>query len=144
MSLPAPFDASACAKDLRAHLVLCEEILQVVTRENQALRSPGGCKGLEGGPARQVFLKRLDESLGRIRAHRQVWQGLTAGERARYPEVAASLRANQELIMRAIILDRENEQALLRGGLLPARQVPPVQRQRPHYVAELYRRHASA
>jgi len=37
-------------------------------------------------------------------------------------------------------LDRENEQALLRRSLVPARQLPSVNRQRPHFVADLYRR----
>jgi hypothetical protein len=43
--------------------------------------------------------------------------------------------------MRMIILDRENEQLLLRRGLIPPKHLPPVQRQRPHYVAGLYQRH---
>jgi hypothetical protein len=40
-------------------------------------------------------------------------------------------------------LDRENEQLLLRRGLIPPKHLPPVQRQRPHYVASLYQRHHS-
>jgi hypothetical protein len=42
--------------------------------------------------------------------------------------------------MKIIVLDRENEQTLLRLGLLPAQQLPPVERQRGHFVADLYRR----
>jgi hypothetical protein len=42
--------------------------------------------------------------------------------------------------MKFILLDRENEQGLLRRGLVPPRQLPSVNRQRPHFVAELYRR----
>ncbi len=45
--------------------------------------------------------------------------------------------------MKIIVLDRENEQALLRRGMLPSRSLPPVQRQRPHYVADLYRKHVT-
>jgi hypothetical protein len=41
-------------------------------------------------------------------------------------------------------LDRENEQLLLRRGLIPPKHLPPVQRQRPHYVAGLYQRHHPA
>jgi hypothetical protein len=43
--------------------------------------------------------------------------------------------------MRMILLDRENEQLRLRRGLIPPKHLPPIQRQRPHYVAGLYQRH---
>ena len=32
--------------------------------------------------------------------------------------------------------------ALLRHGLVPARELPSVNRQRPHFVAQMYRRQA--
>ncbi len=42
--------------------------------------------------------------------------------------------------MKIIVLDRENEQVLLRKGMVPARHLPSADRQRPHFVADLYRR----
>jgi hypothetical protein len=50
------------------------------------------------------------------------------------------LRQNQDITMKLIVLDRENEQGLLRRGLLPASELPSANRQRPHYVADLYKR----
>ena len=44
--------------------------------------------------------------------------------------------------MKIILLDRENEQGLLRRGLVPARELPSVNQQRPNFVADLYRRQA--
>jgi hypothetical protein len=46
--------------------------------------------------------------------------------------------------MKIILLDRENEQSLLRRGMVPARELPSVNRQRPHFVADMYRRQATA
>jgi hypothetical protein len=66
---------------------------------------------------------------------------LDPAERQRYPEMPALMRACQDLIMKVIVLDRENEQTLLRRGLLPASRLPAAQEQQPHYVAQLYRRH---
>jgi len=43
-----------------------------------------------------------------------------------------------------LLLDRENQQALLRRGLLPARHLPAAAVQRPHCVADAYRRHTRA
>ncbi len=68
------------------------------------------------------------------------WQQRNAQERAREFHLPALLRETQDLIMKIIVLDRENEQALLRKGLVPARHLPHPNRQRPHFVADLYRR----
>jgi DNA-directed RNA polymerase subunit H (RpoH/RPB5) len=65
-------------------------------------------------------------------------------ERARHPEVGPLLRRNQDAAMKFILLDRENEQGLLRRGLVPPKQLPSVNRQRPHFVAELYRRQGTS
>jgi hypothetical protein len=68
---------------------------------------------------------------------------MTPVERGQNPAIAPLLRQNQDLIMKIIVLDRENEQTLLRRGLVPPRQLPSLNRQRPHFVTELYRRGGS-
>jgi len=57
-------------------------------------------------------------------------------------EVKSLFRPYRVLLMRVLLLDRENQQALLRHGLLPARHLPATAGQQPHCVADLYRRHA--
>jgi len=89
------------------------------------------------------LLPQLDELLNKIRQHRIAWQKLSPAERGQHPEVVMLLQRNQDLIMKIIVLDRENEQTLLRKGLVPARSLPSANRQRPHFVAELYRRQGS-
>ena len=91
---------------------------------------------------RKTLLPRLNESLEKVRQHRIIWQNFTAAERAAQPEVGFLVRQVQDLTMRVILLDRENEQGLLRRGLIPAREIPSAQQQRPHFVADLYRRQA--
>jgi hypothetical protein len=132
--------ASDIAADLRNHLSLHTELLGWIERESQALRQPDGSSPYDVFQARKEVLPRLEESLGRIRAHRATWLAMSPAERAANPEVRNLIRQNQDLIMRLIVLDRENEQLLLRRGLIPAKQLPPVNRQRPHYVADLYRK----
>jgi hypothetical protein len=46
------------------------------------------------------------------------------------------------LLMKVLLLDRDNQQALLRHGLVPARQLPSSAVQQPHCVADAYRRHS--
>ena len=133
--------------DLRQHQLLSREILSLAERESQALRQPS-----PGQPAvlqeisdlRRLLLPRLSESLEKVRRHREHWQTLTVAERAAQPEIAFLVRQTQDLIMRVLLLDRENEQGLLRLGLVPAREMNAVSGQRPQYVAGLYRRQAEA
>lgn len=128
--------------DLRNHLALHTELLGWIEKESQALRQPDGTSPFDVYQARKEALPRLEDSLSRLRHHREAWLRMTAEERAAHPEVRHLLRQNQDLVLRLIVLDRENEQWLLRRGLVPAKHLPPANRQRPHYVADLYRRQA--
>lgn len=130
--------------DLQQHQQLCTELLAIVERESQQLRQDHSPLGAEDATARKNLLPRLDRSLDKLRRHRAEWQRLSPAERAGYPEVDALLRRNQELSMRILMLDRENEQSLLRRGMVPPGHLPPAQRQRPHLVADLYRRQGVA
>jgi hypothetical protein len=128
------------AADLKSRLALCQEILSVIEREGQALRRTDNPSLLEFHELRKNLLPRLNQSLDTLRRHRVTWQKFSPDERARHPEIGMLLRQNQDLTMKIIVLDRENEASLLRRGLVPARELPSVNRQRPHFVAELYRR----
>jgi DNA-directed RNA polymerase subunit H (RpoH/RPB5) len=129
---------------LNEHLAVCQELLAAAQREGQCLRRPDKPPLFEFYQIKKNLLPRLNETLDRLRKHRVNWQRLSLDERARHGQVGTLLRRNQDLTMKIIVLDRENEQALLRRGLVPPRQLPPVNRQRPHFVADLYRRQGFA
>jgi hypothetical protein len=130
--------------DLKKHHALCQELLLTVEREGQTLRRADNPSLFEFYQLRKNLLPRLNQSLDTLRRHRVRWQKFSLDERARYPEIGMLLRQNQDLTMKIILLDRENEQCLLRRGLVPARELPSVNRQRPHFVAELYRRQGAS
>src|SRR5437879_2209359 len=134
-------DPAEMARDLRAHLGLCEELLLMLERENQTLRISSGRPAVEFSQIRKVLLPRLDQSLTRLRKHRVNWQRLDPAVRKQNPEVASLLRLNQDLCLKIIFLGRENEEAILRRGMPPAPQSLPAARPRGHFVSELYRRH---
>ena len=125
---------------LNEHFRVCQELLQATEEEGQTLRRPGQPSLAEFYQRKKDLLPRFNQSLDGLRKHRVDWQRLSLDERARCPEVSMLLRKNQDLTMKIIVLDRENEQALLRRGLVPPRELPSVNRQRPHFVADLYRR----
>src|SRR6185295_18330520 len=109
--------------DLRTHDTICRELLALAERESHLLRRAQTAELSQVYLARKSLLPRLAESLQKIRAHRLRWQSLTVAERQQQPEIGALVRQAQDLIMRVILLDRENEQGLLRRGLVPAREM---------------------
>ena len=129
--------------DLRAHQVACRELLLLAERESQALRQGQTNVLAEIHQSRKLLLPRLSDLLEKVRQHRILWQGLTVRERVAQPEIGFLVRQAQDLILRVLVLDRENEQALLRKGLVPLRHVPSANRQRPHFVASMYQRNSA-
>jgi hypothetical protein len=130
--------------DLRLLQSISRELLTLAEQEAQALRHGGATELRDAGKVRRQLLPRLEDALNKIRVHRKQWQVLTAAERAAQPEIGYLLRQVQDLIMRVVLLDRENEQGLLRRGLIPPREIPAAQQKRPHFVANLYRRQPGA
>ena len=126
--------------ELIAHQELYRDLLAVVEREGRQLREPGEATPLSTMRARDGLIPRLNVSLDKLKHCRVRWAEATPAERAKHPEIPALLRQSQDLIMRIIVQDRENEQALLRRGMIPPRHLPSAHRQRPHFVADIYRR----
>jgi hypothetical protein len=137
---PGAGEPSDAAGDLRLHLDICTQLLRLSERESAVL---SGSEAVDLKPfesLRKNLLPKLEQSLIRLRQHRQRWQQLSADERSRNSEVGELLRQNQDMIMKVIVVDRENERSLLRRGMVPSQHLPPAQRQQTHFVSELYRR----
>lgn len=128
------------AAELRSHQELYQEILAAVEKEGRALRDPDTGDPLLGTETRRNLMPRLNESLDILKRHRVGWTQASPAERAQFPEVVTLLRQCQDLIMKIIVQDRENEQALLRRGMIPPRHLPPANSTRPNYVAHVYQR----
>lgn len=127
---------------LQGYQVLGRQILDLVEQEASLLSQ--GAPGLpkHTTEAKQQLLPQLSDSLRSLRKHREAWHRLSPNEKAQHPEVTTALRSTQDLLMRVILRDRENEQRLLRAGSIPARHLAKVQpAAKPNYVADLYQRH---
>jgi hypothetical protein len=128
---------------LEKHLALCRELLALAEQENRALTESDSAKSFAFFQTRKSLLLRLNESLAALRQHRQLREGEPRDKPALCPEARRLLRQNQDGIMKILLLDRENEQILLRRGMVPAKHIPPTARLKPHFVSELYRRNTS-
>jgi hypothetical protein len=130
-------------QELRSYQELCREFLNLFIDENQALRrsqpwSPGPFT-----EQRKRLLPRLESGLIRLRSFRQWWERMPAGQRESCGELKDLFRDIQNLLPRLLLLDRDNQQEMLRRGVVPATQLPPAASQRPNFVASLYQRHAA-
>lgn len=133
-------DFEKLTRALQEDSLLYRELIDLVAAEGQTLRGDVEYNAFEYHQARRQLLPKIKGSLDQLKLHRLAWMQIGTQERARHPEIAALLRQNQDLIMKVVVLDRENEQHLLRRGLLPPRAIPSAASQNPNYVAGLYRR----
>ena len=124
--------------DLQAFRKLCEDVLALVTRESQALSDQNDYQPGDFNQRRKRLLPELESALITLRKQRQSRRPTTPSQ-----EISKLFQTIQSLLMRVLCLDRENQQALLRRGLVPAKHLPPVAAQRPHYVASLYQQHSA-
>ncbi|MBC8324369.1 MAG: hypothetical protein H8E27_01910 [Verrucomicrobia subdivision 3 bacterium] len=129
----------ALEQELRAHLTLCGELLAVVQREHQQLKT-GQVDDLNALlQAREGMLERLTRAQETLFTHKDTWMALNPTQREQHPTIAALIRQDLDLIMKIVSLDRENEQLLLRHKLVPANHLPPAQRQNPNLIARMYK-----
>lgn len=115
-------DLAALQAALQTSLALGQEMLALLEREHQALTEPTrkATSAFELFRARLRLVPRLDEALRQLRQHRVAWQRLAPEQRHSAPELGALLRANQDLLLRLLVLDRENQPLRLRHGLVQA------------------------
>jgi hypothetical protein len=129
--------------ELRGYRDLCREFLALFADENQTLRRAQIWSPKVFGDQRKRLLPRLESGLIHLRSLRHWWEQVPAGQRESCGEIRDLLREVQNLLPRLLMLDRENQQEMLRRGVIPATQLPPAASQRPNFVANLYRRHAA-
>ena len=130
-------------RDLRAFAAAAEEVLALATREHQALNGAEEYEPFKFHRRRKDLLNRLEPLMIGIKRWRQVWQQFSPIEREGCPDVKTVIQMLQNLLVKILQLDRENQQALLRRGLVPARHVTSCAAPPANYVTNLYRQHST-
>lgn len=130
--------------ELQLYYKICDEIHSIVRRENQFLNSKEPQAIHQFQQARKDILERLSDAQMRLSVHKTSWMRVPPSTRAKRPEIGHLIRQTLDLIMKTIVLDRENEQLLLRHQMVPPNRLPSANRQNPHFVARLYSGRRSA
>jgi len=127
------------ATELHAHHDLCNSILATVQQEHHQLKS-GSVRDLKDFfKHRNGMLDQIKDAQQKLFAQKEAWQQLTPEERNAQPEIASLIQKNLDLIMKVVLIDRENEKLLLQNKLVPPSHLPPAGRQNPSLVAQRYR-----
>lgn len=136
--------AGALISDLQAFAAVCEQVLALTMREHQALAGQTDYEPSEFYQRRKTLLPDIELLLRRFRNHRATWLQVPLAEREQFTELKGLFQSIQGLLMRVIQLDRENQQAMLKRGLVPVKHLPGMAVQQPHYVTDMYRRNSMA
>lgn len=126
---------------LREHLGVCADLLLLAQEESEALRQSGPFPAARIQAERKDLLVRLESSSRSIASQRNRWGQLNAPGGDTPPEFKDLVRTTLDTIMRVLVIGRENEENLLRRGLVPARSLPRAEQSQPNFVALTYQRH---
>ncbi len=137
----SPAFINELAAELRSYQLLCDEILQLIAHENQALCGQGIYQPLEFQEKRRTLLPSIELLLAKLRSRRLVWQQVPKPERERCSEITPLFQSIQDKLMKILLLDRENQQIMLRRGMVPTNHLP-APTPKPNYVASVYQRHS--
>jgi len=129
--------------ELNDHLTICEKAYELVQEENRVLNSPTPRNAYAHADRRKELLERVTGSMVRIKAHKAVWETLPLSERSKSMDVSNLIKQNMDLIMKTVMLDRENEKLMLQHGMAPPDRLPSSRQNNPSAVAGMYQRHSN-
>lgn len=118
---------------IRSHIALCDEVMALVMEENRILRSTGAPPQEEFLSRKRTLLPRLDKSLDELRQVRE--SGVKLGDGSR-----KMVEAAQNKLMKIFMIDRENEQLLLKATMPVARMgaMPVIHKMSPDKLRRAY------
>ena len=119
---------------LQEHMAACDLTYQLMLDENRLLKTTGIPPGDDFLGQKRAALKQLEDALAMLRSLRDPLTGWS-------PEDRAAIQKTQQIVLKALLLDRENEQ-MLRKCTVATRAGTPQVRPTLDQIQRLYRKHA--
>lgn len=131
------------AVELGDYLEVCNQAYELVQEENRCLNSNSPREAYAKSDQRKGLLDRVAGSMVRIKAHKALWAKIPHAERMKHMEISQLIKQNMDLIMKTVMLDRENEKLMLKHGMVPPDRLPSSAQNNPGAVAGMYQRNQS-
>jgi hypothetical protein len=122
-------------KTLHEHLFACQQVCQLLLDENRLLKTTGSAPCSEFLEDKRAGLRQLEAAVAALRA-------LHIGPADLTPAHRAIIEKTQQIVLKTMLIDRENEQ-LLRKCLTREMTVPAVRPPMDH-VHRLYSKYTSS
>ena len=121
---------------LLEHMAACELTYQLMLDENRLLKTTGTPPGDDFLGQKRIVLRQLETALVMLRSLGDPLPDFT-------PEQRATIRKTQQIVLKALLLDRENEQLLLKSTAPPRPEMPRM-RATLDQVRRIYQKHQPA
>jgi len=131
---------NSLAVELTDYLQICNRAYELVQEENCSLNSSSPREAYAKADERKNLLDRVSGAMVRIKAHKALWAKIPANERMKHMNISLLIKQNMDLIMKAVMLDRENEKLMLQHGMVPPDRLPSSAQNNPGAVAGMYQR----
>lgn len=118
-------------------MAACELTYQLMLDENRLLKTTGLPPGDDFLGQKRAALKQLEDALAMLRSLQDPLTGRSAQERA-------AIQKTQQIVLKALLLDRENEQLLRKCTVVASRAAPAQVRPTLAQIQRLYRKHGVA
>jgi len=122
---------------LMEHLAACELTYQTMLEENRILKATAA-------PPEDGFLSRKRTVLAQLEGALAMLRSLGDSPTALTAQQRATIMKTQQIVLKALLLDRENEQLLLKYTAPARRAAAPQVRPTLDQIQRLYRKHGSS
>lgn len=116
-------------------------------------RKTGGCLLRKLTPLRLQLIKKskaslsksLAEVVAKIQGHRAALQDASKNnpDAPKHKEIQLAIQSATDLIMKIVVIDRENEKLLMKQGMVPAESIPSSYQYRPSDALKAYQSNPS-
>ncbi|HAO67023.1 MAG TPA: hypothetical protein DCR17_10100 [Verrucomicrobiales bacterium] len=135
-------ELSEITKDVERHNGICRELLEIVQQENRWLSSSKGDASQIAAhqKSKTSLSKSLTEVVAKIQGHRAALQDASKNnpDAPKHKEIQSAIQSATDLIMKIVVIDRENEKLLMKQGMVPAESIPSSYQYRPSDALKAY------
>lgn len=120
---------------LESHIDLCERVYALLLEENRILKQTGKAPDEEFLSRKRLILSELETSTPRVRE-------AAVANGTKTPQQRALIEKAQQAVLKTLLLDRENEQLLLKSTLMANTASLPM-KPAPGHLQRIYKKHSS-